>query len=89
MLARIYRIYPYEYSASLCVYVTGFGKSLFPRTKYFITQDNIATLKTYPYTVSLSIVTELVCFSGGQFADTVMSQLRVAPLEYTIWGTMT
>ena len=58
--------------------VTGFVKTLHVRTKteiYFIAQDYSYTQELSMHSVSTAHC-EPVCFSGGHFANPVMSQLR-------------
>ena len=64
-------------------HMTGSGKSLHLHTKSefnFITQDNNYTKDLSIHSVSTAQC-QLVCFSGGHFADPVMSWLR----EWCLW----
>ena len=67
----------------ISMYVTGSRKSLYLRTKSeinFIAQDNSYTKDLSIHSVS-TVQCYLVCFSGGHFADPVMSRLR----EWHLW----
>ena len=79
----------YKY-AHVLTFVTGFAKTLHVCTKteiHFIPQDYSYTQRLSMHNVS-TVQCELVCFSGGHFADPVVSQLRDLELLPLLHGRL-